>query len=211
MGRAGRPTGVARRKVLSEETTWSAHPEPAPAGTRVLYSSYRGRQWHQLWLTTPDGAAPLPLTFGDFDARNARWSPDGTRVAYISNEHGNTALVVQDLVGGHAAGRRGARASLRDAAGDGSRLDIVDAAGQRTPARVAVVAQRRARLRARATPGCTATTASTARASRWRRITSIASRLARSTMPPGRGDACGSSTDSRHSPWRSTGAARGRA
>jgi hypothetical protein len=89
-----------RRLVLREETTWSARPETSPDGRRVLYSSYHGRQWHQLWLTTPSGAAPLPISFGDFDRRNARWSPDGTRIAYVSNEHGNTSLVVQETIGG---------------------------------------------------------------------------------------------------------------
>jgi Tol biopolymer transport system component len=89
-----------RRKVLSEETSWSARPETSPDGKQVLFASYRGRQWRQLWLTTPDGAAPLPLTFGDFDRSNARWSPDGKRIAYISNEHGNTNLVVRDFIGG---------------------------------------------------------------------------------------------------------------
>lgn len=130
---------ASARKVLSEETTWSAHPEPAPAGTRLLYSSYRGRQWHQLWLTTLDGAAPLPLTFGDFDARNARWSPDGRRVAYISNERGNTALVVQDMVGG---ARQFVEARERHYREPQARLelDIVDETGRRTPARVAIVA-----------------------------------------------------------------------
>jgi Tol biopolymer transport system component len=127
-----------RRKLLSEETTWSAHPEPAPAGRRVLYSSYRGRPWHQLWLTTTDGAAPLPLTFGDFDARNARWSPDGARIAYISNERGNTGLVVLEVIGGarqlvEPLQRKTRHAPARLV------LDIVDAAGHRTPARVAVL------------------------------------------------------------------------
>jgi len=128
-----------RRLVLREETTWAAHPEPAPAGTRLLYSSYRGRQWHQLWLTTSDGAAPLPLTFGDFDARNARWSPDGTRIAYVSNEHGNTGIVVLDVVGGarHALEAR-QRQTLRPQAR--LVLDIVDGSGERTPARVEVLA-----------------------------------------------------------------------
>jgi TolB protein len=88
------------RRVLVEETTWSARPELAPDGRRLLYSSYQGRQWHQLWLTTPAGEAPLPLTFGEFDRRHARWSPDGERVLYISNEGGNTSLWVQDVVGG---------------------------------------------------------------------------------------------------------------
>ncbi len=85
-----------RRRVLREETSWSARPELAPDGRRLLYSSYHGRQWHQLWLTTPAGAAPLPLTFGEFDLRNARWSPDGTRIAYIEQRaRQHRALVVQ--------------------------------------------------------------------------------------------------------------------
>jgi hypothetical protein len=93
-------TPTERRRVLVEETTWAARPEPSPDGKRLLYSSYQGRQWHQLWLTTPDGRSPLPLTFGEFDRRNARWSPDGERILYISNEEGATSLWVQDVVGG---------------------------------------------------------------------------------------------------------------
>ena len=89
-----------RRKVLSEETSWSARPETSPDGKQVLFASYHGRQWRQLWLTTPDGTAPLPLTFGEWDRSNARWSPDGNRIAYISNEGGNTSLAVRDFIGG---------------------------------------------------------------------------------------------------------------
>lgn len=89
-----------RRRVLVEETTWATRPELSPDGKRLLYSSYQGRQWHQLWLTTPDGRSPLPLTFGEFDRRGARWSPNGERVLYISNETGNTTLWIQDVVGG---------------------------------------------------------------------------------------------------------------
>ncbi|HEX4969627.1 MAG TPA: CehA/McbA family metallohydrolase [Steroidobacteraceae bacterium] len=85
---------------LHEETSWRARPEVAPDGRRVLYSSYQGRQWHQLWLTTLAGDAQLPLTFGDFDATAARWSPDGRRIAYVSNEDGNVSLWVLEAVGG---------------------------------------------------------------------------------------------------------------
>ena len=91
-----------RRKVLSEETSWSARPETSPDGKQVLFSSYHGRQWRQLWVTTPGGMAPLPVTFGEFDRWNARWSPDDRRIATISNEHGNTELVVLDFPGGAA-------------------------------------------------------------------------------------------------------------
>src|SRR5262249_47615116 len=89
-----------RRKVLSEETSWSARPETSPDGKSVLFSSYHGRQWRQLWVTTPAGAAPLPMSFGEFDRWNARWSPDGKRIALISNRDGNTRLVVRDVIGG---------------------------------------------------------------------------------------------------------------
>jgi Tol biopolymer transport system component len=89
-----------RKKVLSEETMWSARPEPAPDGKRVLYVSYHGRQWRQLWLTTTGGAAPLPMSFGEFDRSDARWSLDGKRIALISNESGGTKLMLRDVVGG---------------------------------------------------------------------------------------------------------------
>lgn len=127
-----------QRKLLSEETSWSAHPESSPDGKQVLFASYHGRQWRQLWLTTPDGAAPLPLTFGDFDRSNARWSPDGQRIAYISNAHGNTSLVVQDFVGGAQAQITATRRRYKNAQ---ARLtvDIRDERGRSVPARIAVL------------------------------------------------------------------------
>ena len=88
------------KKIYSEETTWRAQPQVAPDGRRILFSSYHGRSWQQLWMTTMDGAAPLPLTFGDFDRVQQRFSPDGQRIGYVSNETGNTSLWVQTLVGG---------------------------------------------------------------------------------------------------------------
>jgi TolB protein len=127
-----------RRKVLSEETSWSTRPETSPDGKQLLFSSYHGRQWRQLWLTTPGGAAELPLTFGEFDRANARWSPDGRRIAYISNEHGNTGLVVQDYIGGAtvpvvASKRRFKNPQAR------LTLDIRDEQGHGVPARVSVI------------------------------------------------------------------------
>jgi len=89
-----------RHKLISEETSWSARPETSPDGSQVLFASYHGRQWRQLCVTTLQVEAPLPLSFGDFDRWNARWAPDGKKFAYISNEKGNTSLVVQDYVGG---------------------------------------------------------------------------------------------------------------
>ena len=137
----GRSRSASRRqptKILSEETSWSARPELAPDGKRLLFGSYHGRQWQQLWLTTPAGVAPLPLTFGEFDRRNARWSPDGRRIAYIDNKDGNTALRVMDAIGG--ATRTVAAKTFRYKVPRARvLLDIVDEHGRRTPARVAVL------------------------------------------------------------------------
>jgi TolB protein len=93
--RAGTPMTL----LHDEETTWKARPDWARDG-RVVYSSYHGRQWNQLWLMTKNGGEVVPLTFGDFDATSPRWSPSGQRIAYVSNEDGNTSLWLLDVPGG---------------------------------------------------------------------------------------------------------------
>jgi len=127
-----------RSKVLSEETSWSARPEPSPDGKQLLFASYHGRQWRQLWLTTPDGAAPLPLTFGEFDRGSARWSPDGNRIAYISNETGNNSIVVRDFIGGTETKIATTRRRYKFAQARLT-LDIRDEQGRPVPARVALL------------------------------------------------------------------------
>ncbi len=127
------------KKILSEETEWRAQPQVAPDGRRILFSSYHGRQSEQLWLTTMQGAAPLPLTFGEFDRTEARFSPDGNRIAYISNESGNTSLWVEDVVGG-ARTRIDAtkRHYLKDIGN--LQLSVRDERGKSVPTRVSVIA-----------------------------------------------------------------------
>ncbi len=95
--------GAVPRELRYEETTWKARPDWSRDGKRVVYSSYAGGQWHQLWLMTADGGDVFPLTYGDFDATAARWSPDTKRIAYVSNEDGNTALRVIEVPAGRIA------------------------------------------------------------------------------------------------------------
>ena len=132
-----RPGGAAR-EIHDEETTWKARPDWSRDGRRVVYSSYLGGQWHQLWLMTPDGANPLQLTYGEFDATAPRWSSDGRRIAYVSNEGGNTSLWVRRGAR-RATGRRFARSGGAIARRwDGCALRVIDAAGAPVPARVSV-------------------------------------------------------------------------
>ena len=104
--------GAPEREIHFEETNWRARPDWSRDGKRVVYASYLGGQWHQLWLTTADGGDAFPLTYGDFDAVGPRWSPDGRRIAYISNETGNTSLWVIDVPGGQARADRGPGAAV---------------------------------------------------------------------------------------------------
>jgi TolB protein len=46
------------------------------------------------------GGDAFPITYGSWDQTNPRWSPDGTRIAYISNFTGSTAIEVQDFLTG---------------------------------------------------------------------------------------------------------------
>lgn len=128
-----------RKKILSEETEWRAQPQVAPDGRRVLFSSYHGRQWQQLWLTTMQGAAPLPLTFGEFDRTQARFSPDGNRIGYISNEEGNTSLWVQDAVGGARTRIAATKRHYLNEVGN-LQLSLRDEHGKSVPGRVSVIA-----------------------------------------------------------------------
>jgi hypothetical protein len=132
--------GAPMREIHYEETTWKARPDWARDGRRVVYSSYHGRQWNQLWTTTADGGDALPLTYGEYDLTAPRWSPDGRRIAAISNEGGNTSLVVIDVPGGR---RRRVAARLRRYREPTARLEVkvVDATtGDVLPARLSITA-----------------------------------------------------------------------
>ena len=130
--------GEREREIHYEETTWKAKPDWSRDGRRVVYSSYLGRQWNQLWLMTSDGGDPLQLTYGEFDATAPRWSPAGDRIAYVSNERGNTSLWVLDVVSGARREVRAARRRHRHPVGT-LRLAVTDAGGAPMPARVSIV------------------------------------------------------------------------
>ncbi|HKW41448.1 MAG TPA: CehA/McbA family metallohydrolase [Gemmatimonadales bacterium] len=137
MWRMNATPGAPMREIHYEETTWKARPDWSPDGARVVYSSYLGGQWHQLWLMPSDGGDAFPLTYGEFDATAPRWSRDGKHIAYVTNERGNTELWVLDIPG--AARRRITPADRRYRNPVGRlRVLVVDGAGRPVAARVSV-------------------------------------------------------------------------
>jgi TolB protein len=131
------------REFHYEETNWKARPDVSPDGSRLVFSSYVGRAWHNLWLMPAGGGDAFPLAYGDWDMTYPRWSPDGTRVAFISNRSGNTELCLVKIPGGlvqslAASTRRYLypmallHLDLKDAQGHpaAARISITDAAGR---------------------------------------------------------------------------------
>ncbi len=130
--------GAEAKEIHDEETNWRARPDWCRDGKRVAYSSYLGRNWNQLWVMTAQGGDAFPLTYGDFDVTHPRWSPDGDRIAFISNEGGNTSLDVQTLPGGE---RVSVEARERRYLNPVGRLvvETVDESGRPVAARVSVM------------------------------------------------------------------------
>ena len=129
--------GAPMREIRSEETTWKARPDWARDGKRVVYSSYLGGQRNRLWLTTADGGDPFELTYCECDHTAPRWSPDGGRIAFVSNEDGNTSLRVMTVPGG---GVETVAAKSRRYLHPAGVLRVVaaDALGRPIPARLSV-------------------------------------------------------------------------
>jgi Tol biopolymer transport system component len=94
--------GEEAHEIHYEETNWKARPEISPDGSRIVYPSYLGRQWHQLWTIPATGGDAFPLTYGEYDNTAPRWSPDGSKIAFVSNRTGSTSIWIQEIVGGRA-------------------------------------------------------------------------------------------------------------
>ena len=108
--------GAEAREIHYEETNWKARPDFSPDGSRMVYSSYLGRQWHQLWLMPATGGDAFPISYASededsqdyypkrsdgWDETYIRWSTNGEQFAFISNRSGNTRLWLQEIPGGH--------------------------------------------------------------------------------------------------------------
>jgi TolB protein len=93
-------SGAEPHEIHYEETSWKARPDFSPDGSRIIYSSYLGRQWQNLWIMPANSGDAFPISYGGWDQTNPRWSPDGNKIAYISNFTGSTAIEVQEFGNG---------------------------------------------------------------------------------------------------------------
>ena len=76
---------------------YAADPQISPDGTKVVFvrnsldlMKDRGRS--RLWVVNADGSDLRPLTSGAGNESYPRWSPDGKRLAYVSDVGGSAQL-----------------------------------------------------------------------------------------------------------------------
>jgi TolB protein len=129
--------GAEAKEIHYEETNWKARPDFSADGSRIVYSSYLGAQWHNLWLMPANGGDAFPISYGDFDHTNVRWSPDGTKIAFISNRNGNTSICYQSIPAGEESSfSLDVRRYLRPHTN--LTIDVLDENSSRTSARISV-------------------------------------------------------------------------
>ncbi len=129
--------GGDARQIHYEETNWKARPDLSPDGSRLVYSSYEGRAWHNLWVMPAGGGDAFAIAYGDWDQTNARWSPDGRRIAFITNQNGSTQIALVPIPGGNPTLLALTERHYLEPHGR-LRLDLHDASGQAASARISV-------------------------------------------------------------------------
>ncbi len=87
---------------------YAADPQISPDGTRIVYERHFADvfadHWRSnLWIVNVDGSDNRPLTTGNFSDTAPRWSPDGRRLAFISDRDGKPQLYVRWMDTGQTA------------------------------------------------------------------------------------------------------------
>jgi dipeptidyl aminopeptidase/acylaminoacyl peptidase len=87
---------------------YAADPQISPDGRRVVYvrtaaNIMTDTRETNLWIVNFDGADDRALTDGHDNDNSPRWSPDGTRIAYLAGDEGHTQLYVRWMDSGQTA------------------------------------------------------------------------------------------------------------
>jgi len=87
---------------------YATDPQISPDDKNVVYvrRSYdimQDKSRSNLWIATLDGSDHQPLLSGKKNFSSPRWSPDGTRLAYLSDKEGSLELYVRWMDSGQTA------------------------------------------------------------------------------------------------------------
>ncbi|MCG8414065.1 MAG: S9 family peptidase, partial [Pseudomonadales bacterium] len=90
------------------ELEYATDPQIAPSGEVIAYvrrsnDIMTDRTRSNIWTVNADGSDHRPLLSGTANYSSPRWSPDGTRLAYVSNEERGSQLYVRWMDTGQTA------------------------------------------------------------------------------------------------------------
>lgn len=100
------PAGV---HALGVRDLWAlervSDPQPSPDGSRIVYVRKRydvkaNKGASSLWLVPTAGCEARRLTTAEANDAQPRWSPDGARIAFLSDRGGKTQIWGLDIAGG---------------------------------------------------------------------------------------------------------------
>jgi acylaminoacyl-peptidase len=87
---------------------FAADPQISPDGKHIVYvrqfsDIMNDKRQSNLWVINADGSDDRGLTNGNYSDTSPRWSPDGTRLAYISDRDGKPQIYVRWMDNGQVA------------------------------------------------------------------------------------------------------------
>ena len=90
------------------ELEYATDAQISPNGEQVVYVRHfndvmTDRRYQNLWIIDTDGTGNRPLSAGKHSASFPRWSPDGSRLAYLSDESGSGQIHVRWMDTGDTA------------------------------------------------------------------------------------------------------------
>ncbi|HLJ56779.1 MAG TPA: S9 family peptidase [Chthonomonadaceae bacterium] len=114
-----KPVGAAR---VSPDGTRAAFPV-----TTFAMGDEQSDQVTQIWLADTDGRGARQVTFGEKSSDNARWSPDGSMLAFTSKREEKSRLYVMRLAGGEPEPLTDGKSDAGDYrwSPDGTRLAVI--------------------------------------------------------------------------------------
>jgi acylaminoacyl-peptidase len=82
------------------ELEYAQDPQISADGTHIVYvrqfsDIMTDRNYTNLWIVRVDGSDHRPLTTGNFGDSSPRWSPDGSRLVFISDRDGSSQIWVR--------------------------------------------------------------------------------------------------------------------
>ncbi|MBI3460831.1 S9 family peptidase [Candidatus Acetothermia bacterium] len=89
------------------EIKFASEPQISPGGSTIAYTQlepdYENNSYKSaIWVVTTAGGEPQKFTSGEKRDHSPRWSPDGNKLAFVSNRTGKNQIYVIDSYGGEA-------------------------------------------------------------------------------------------------------------